>query len=1185
MFLKKIEIQGFKSFADKTIIELSSSVTMVIGPNGSGKSNVVDAVRWVLGEQSMKSLRGGKSEDIIFAGTQSRKPVGFAEVNLYVDNGKGTLPIEYEEVVVTRRLYRSGESEYLINKTPCRLKDIQQLFMNTGVGKEGYSIIGQGKVEEILNSKSEDRRYMFEEAAGILKYRYRKNEAERKLEHTKENLSRVSDIINEIDLRLETLCIQSEKAKQYLGYRDELKEKEISLFNYNMQKGTQLISNLEGKYIIVNDDVNKCESELIKSQELKVITKDNLEQMISKQQEIQQFIFDSDSSIERLNSEKAMCDVQKENNIANFAVLEKEITELKTMIITNEEEKANRKSKIDLLLLNRKRFQEDLDQKQTQYDALYSTLSEKGEVVQAKKDIIEAEHEEEIEIKMNINTLRSEIENAKYNFDKLEKEEKEKIHEKDSKKIDKEEIQSELDKITNEKNVLDKQFKLINDRQDDINNKITNFDNSIEEMLHEYRTKKSRYEFLSEIQREREGYGKAVKEILINSQKDKAFGEGIEGSVADIISAPKEYEVAIEMALGGYLQNIVTVNQESAKKCIAFLKQNRFGRASFLPIGFAKNYKDIDISGVKNESGFIGLAKDLVKYDSKYEEIISNLLGKIVIVNTIDDGIKISKKINSIFKIVTLEGDIISGFGQMTGGSVEKKISSILGRNKEIDQLEKEIKKLEVNIEKEKQKKDEYLQKDPTGSFNYSELNEKLNEINIRSATTKQRLDNINYEIENIAKRIEHIKLEKEELLKKNMLSEESITVASEKVVKILNHKLELQKEIEDYSKDFSEEQSVIDSLKEEITDLKISISSFDESNLTYEDMINMINAEIEKAKINIQKKEDQKVKILAENEDFIIKKQDCDKQIQEIIERKDTIGQSVEDVKNEKDNCNNLINNLDKQIEEMMNNMTVLKTDLSKIESKKIRAEEELEALKVKMIEEYEIPLEELLSHDEEVLEPIKVEKEINILKKNIKNLGSINIEAIEEYRESKERFDFLSAQKNDLENTEGKLKELINEITVVMKEQFKVKFALINQQFGVVFERLFGGGKAAVRLTDENDILNCGVEIEAQPPGKKLQNMMLLSGGEKALTAIALLFGILSTNPSPFCILDEIEAALDDMNVFRFAQYIKEYTDNTQFLIITHRKGTMEVAETLYGVTMQEQGITKLVSMKVKE
>lgn len=1183
MFLKRIELQGFKSFADKTNLEFLNGITTVIGPNGSGKSNIVDAFRWVLGEQSIKNLRGNKSDDVIFAGTQARRSVGFAEVNLVIDNTDGSLPIEYDEVVVTRRLYRSGESEYLINKCECRLKDISQLFFNTGVGKGGYSIIGQGKVEEILNSKSDDRRYIFEEAAGILKYRYRKDEAERKLDNTNTNLIRVNDIVNEIDSRLDGLYSQSEKAKKFLNYREELKTKEISLFNFNMQKNSNTLQELNEKYDILNNQIKDEEDKLVSVQEKKTLTKENIEDILSKQENIQRFMYESDNNIEKLNSEINMIDVQKENNVTNFSVLDKEIIELNELIQRNEQEILTKSDKIELLLNNRKKFETDLAEKEEEYNEIYQKLSKKGEEIEQKKQYIYDSNEKKMNIKMEINTLNNEKQNNEHTYSKIDKEQRENIYAKDSRNMQKEDISILFNNILKTKKEYEDKINKINDVQNNINSKIQEFDNNIENYTTQMKSKKARYTFLNDIQKEREGYARAVKEILLNKERNSEFNKGVEGSIADIIMAPQEYELAIEMALGGYLQNIVTLNEQSAKKCIDYLKQNNYGRASFLPISLVKGKRLSDVSKLEKEKGYVGIASNLVKYNSKYEEIIVNLLGKTLVVETIDDGINISKKYGNSFKIVTLQGDIISTSGQMTGGSIQKKSSSILGRTKEIETLEREIKKLEKNIEEESNKKEVYLNSIDNTDINYSEINEKLNNVNIEYAIENQKLQTIENEIDLIEKRNEKIRIEKENIEQRNKEIDQEINTKQLEVDEMETEISKLQLEIDDYSQNSKDEQKYIDDLKDEITDLKISISSFDESNVSYEEMINMVKDEIEKAKSNIEKKNDQKQKILIENEEFEVKKKEIFNNINEIISKKENINEEIEKTKNEKEENNRLIDVLDKQIEDSLNTISLLKTDLTKIESKKVKVEDEVESLKTTMIEEYEIPLEELMKQEVEALEPNKVQREINVIKREIKGLGAINIEAIEEYKTNKERYDFLSNQRDDLENTASKLKNLIKEMTVIMKEQFKVKFKVINENFGVVFEKLFGGGRAEIRLTDENDILNCPIEIEAQPPGKKLQNMMLLSGGEKSLTAIALLFGILTTNPSPFCILDEIEAALDDINIFRFAQYVKEYANNTQFLIITHRKGTMEIADTMYGVTMQEQGVSKLISMKV--
>lgn len=1184
MFLKKIELQGFKSFADKTEIKFEKGITTVIGPNGSGKSNIVDAFRWVLGEQSMKSLRGMKSEDIIFAGTQSRKPVGFAEVNLVVDNSDGTLPIEYDEVVVTRRVYRSGESEYLINKTQCRLKDIQQLFFNTGVGKDGYSIIGQGKVEEILSSKSEDRRYIFEEAAGILKYRYRKNEAERKLENTRVNLTRVNDIISEIDGRLESLCIQAEKAKKYLNYREELKNKEIGLFNYSMKKNNDTLNELEEKMNISNEQLKSEEETLEKMQEDKVQTKEKIENILTKNEDIQKFMYESDNEIEKINSQINMLKMQKDNNDANFEILDKEIIELKELIEKNELDKKNRANKIETLIKNRKKFEDELQQKEEEYNEIYSKLSQRGEEVEKKKDIISNINEQKMNLRININELKNKNINHENIFAKIDKEEKEKIYLKDAKNMEKGDLQIQLNKLANEKKKIEDIIKEKQEKQDKINAEIEKYDLNIQEYTQQLRNKKSRFVFLNDIQNEREGYVKAVKEILLNGQRDAEFGKGIEGSVADIIKTPKEYEVAIEMSLGGYLQNIVTLSEQSATKCINYLKQNNLGRASFLPISAVKGKKIDNISKIQKEKGYIGVASDLVEFNKKYEQIVLNLLGRTIIVDSIENGINIAKKHGYMYKLVTLEGDIISATGQMTGGSYNKKTTSLLGRSKEIEELEKEIKQIENKLNKEIQSKEEYIENIENEDGIDSNLNDNLNNLNIDFALATQNLNNIINEIENLSKRIENIRNEKQNITKEKEDNLILIENQEKELVDFDAQIVNIQEEIQDYTNNFKEEQKYIDDLKDEITDLKISISSFDESNMSFEEMIELINNEIEKANMNILKKKQQKEMIMEENKKFEEEVIICEKQIEQIKSKKENIDKEIEIVKKEREDANILLNNLDKDIENSINNIALLKSDYTKLENKKNKIEDEIESLKTRIVEEYEVSIENIISNNIQLdVEPTKVQKEINDLRRNIKNLGSVNIEAIEEYKESKERFDFLSEQKDDLENTENKLKKLIQEMTVIMKEQFRTRFKIINENFSQVFEKLFGGGKAELRLTDENDILNCGVEIEAQPPGKKLQNMMLLSGGEKSLTAIALLFGILKANPSPFCILDEIEAALDDINIFRFAQFLKEYAQKTQFLIITHRKGTMEIAETLYGVTMQEQGVSKLISTKI--
>ncbi len=859
MFLKKIELQGFKSFADKTEIKFEKGITTVIGPNGSGKSNVVDAFRWVLGEQSMKSLRGMKSEDVIFTGTQSRKPVGFAQVNLVVDNSNGVLPIEYEEVVVTRRVYRSGESEYLINKTPCRLKDIQQLFFNTGVGKEGYSIIGQGKVEEILSSKPEDKRHIFEEAAGILKYRYRKNEAERKLENTRTNLTRVNDIITEIDGRLETLCVQSEKAKKYLNYREELKSKEIGLFNYSMKKNNDALNELDEKMNISTEQLKQEEDNLEKMQQSKIETKELIENILTKNEDIQKFMYESDNEIEKINSQINILKMQKENNIANFDVLDKEIIELNELIEKNKLDKENRANKIETLMKNRKKFEEDLKVKEEEYESIYSKLSQRGEEVEKKKDVISDINEQKMNLRININELKNKNISHDNVYTKIDKEEKEKIYLKDAKNMEKGDLQIKLNKLTNEKKGIENILSKIEEEREKINLQIEKYDKNIQQYTEDLRIKKSRVIFLNDIQNEREGYVKAVKEILLNGQRDASFGKGIEGSVADIIKTPKEYEVAIEMSLGGYLQNIVTLSEESATKCINYLKQNNFGRASFLPISAIKGKKIDNISKIQKEAGYIGIASDLVEFNKKYEQIVLNLLGRTIIVDNIQNGINIAKKYGYMYKLVTLEGDIISATGQMTGGSYNKKTTSLLGRSKEIEELNSEIKKIEKKLNQENEEKEKYLSSVNLEENSDSSLLEKLNNLNIEFALDTQNLNNIINEVETLSKRIEDIRNEKNNINEDKEKNLKEIEQKEKMLVDYDNQVSSIQEEIQDYTNSFKDEQKYIDDLKDEITDLKISISSFDESNISFEEMIELLENEIQKANINIEKKKEQK--------------------------------------------------------------------------------------------------------------------------------------------------------------------------------------------------------------------------------------------------------------------------------------------------------------------------------------
>ena len=1183
MYLKRLEMQGFKSFADKTVLEFMPGITTVIGPNGSGKSNISDSIRWVLGEQSIKSLRGSKSEDIIFAGTQSRKSLGFAEVSIVIDNSDEKLPIEFAEVVVTRRIFRNGESGYFINKTPCRLKDVLELFMDTGIGKDGYSIIGQGKIDEILSNKSEDRRNIFEEAAGIVKYRARKNESEKKLEQTKLNLLRINDILSEIEANIEPLKLQSEKAKKFLDLREELKSIEIGLFIYNIDNYKSKLEELMKDIEIINSQKTEEENKLSVLQNSKEILKQELEEIISKIEETQNLGFESEKRIEQINSEINVQNERIANNIQNRETYLKEIEELKKRNEEITEEKENRINKKDYLKASREKFAKELEEKEVELKELSSKLTEEEKKIEDKKKQVEQDTETKYENREKINTI--EINNE--NLSKRNKTVKGEIQDTISKLDEKRMIKSDLLKTFNEKesrrNECKKRLYEIGERREESNSKIEDYENKINKLTSELRIKDSKKKFLSEMEKEKEGYSRAVKSILLECEKDARLNNGVKGVLANLITVPEEYQTAIEMVLGQTLQNIVTETEEDAKKLIEYLRKNNLGRASFLPISSVRG-KNIDRLITNGTQGVIGIAAKLIKADKKYEGIVSNLLGKTVIVDDMDTAIVIAKQNNYSFKIVTLKGDIINPSGAISGGSATQKSTSIIGRTNQIKELEKEIENLNKEIQKITKEKEEYEASIESLLEEISSIEQTSQEIEIEYATEKQRIESLEEAILGFETKLEKLKTETEEIEKTILNNENQKLEIEQNTTNLEQEILSLTAEIQAFADKNKENQKYIDDLNFDITNLKISVSSFDESNNSLEEILARIETEIQGNLDKINSKQTQCREILKDNEGINQSIEDYKQKIEQIKLEVSTSSETVEKLKQQKASKNAEITKTEKEIEEKYSIIEEVKNQENKLEVKKSKLDVELEQIINKMWEDYEITP----NTAGEYKKPSNIAettKKVKNLREEIKGLGSINIDSIEEYKQTKERYDYMCEQRLDLENSSAKLKKVIQEMTKIMKEQFEAQFKTINKNFGEVFQELFGGGKAELKLTDEEDILNCGIEIEVQPPGKKLQNMSLLSGGERAFTAIALLFAILKINPAPFCVLDEIEAALDDVNVYRFADYLKKFAKNTQFLVITHRKGTMEVADTVYGITMEESGISKLLSMKLKK
>ena len=1183
MFLKRLELQGFKSFADKTVLEFMPGITAVIGPNGSGKSNISDSIRWVLGEQSMKSLRGNKSEDIIFAGTQNRKSLGFAEASIVIDNSDGKLPIEFAEVVVTRRIFRNGDSGYFINKTPCRLKDVLELFMDTGIGKDGYSIIGQGKIDEILSNKSEDRRNIFEEAAGIVKYRARKTESEKKLEQTKLNLLRINDILSEIEANIEPLKKQSDKAKKFLELRDELKSIEIGLFLYNIDNYKEQLKKLAEDIDIILSEQKEEESRLSVIQNLKENLKLELEEVITKIEETQNLGFESEKKIEQINSEINVAETKITNNIQNRETYLKEIEELNKRNTEIKEEKDNRISKKDNLLANREKFAKELEEKEKTLNEISSKFSDEEKKIEEKKKQVEQNTEVKYENREKINTIEINNDNLSKRGKTVQNEITDTISKLDEKRM----IKSELLKTFNEKeakrNECEKRLNEIKTKKDEANTKILNYENKINDLSTELRVKDSKQKFLSEMEKEKEGYSRAVKALLLECEKDSKLNKGVKGVLANIITVPTEYQIAIETVLGQTLQNIVTETEEDAKKLIEYLRKNNLGRASFLPIASVKG-KKVDRLIKNNLQGVIGIANDLVKADKEYEGIILNLLGRTVVVENMDTAIILARQNSYGFRIVTLKVDIINPSGAISGGSIAQKTSSIIGRTSQIKELEKEIEKLKQEIEKVSKEKEEYEESIEDLLEEITSIEQSSQEIQIEYATEKQRIESLEESILNLETRLESLKTESKQIEQTILENEKQKSTIKEKTMELEKEIEAISGEIQAFAEKDKENQKYIDDLNFEITNLKISLSSFDENNNSMQEILERIETELQANTSKIESKQEQSKQVLEENEKLKKTIENLKQSIEQIKQEVSLSSETVEKLKQEKIEKNNSITKTETEIEEKYRIIEEIKNQANKLEVKKSKIDVELEQIINKMWEDYEITP-NTAGEYKKPNDIAETTKNVKNLREKIKELGSINIDSIEEYKQTKERYDYMCEQRLDLENSSNKLKKVIQDMTKIMKEQFEAQFKTINKNFGEVFKELFGGGKAELRLTDEEDILNCGIEIEVQPPGKKLQNMSLLSGGERAFTAIALLFAILKINPAPFCVLDEIEAALDDVNVYRFADYLKKFTQDTQFLVITHRKGTMEASDTVYGITMEESGISKLLSMKLEK
>ncbi len=1181
MYLKSIDVQGFKSFANKITFEFHNGITGIVGPNGSGKSNVADAVRWVLGEQSAKQLRGGNMQDVIFSGTETRKPLGFAYVAITLDNSDHKLPIDYQEVTIARRLYRSGESEYLLNGTSCRLKDVNELFYDTGIGKEGYSIIGQGQIDKILSGKPEERRELFDEAAGIVKFKRRKNTALKKLEEEQQNLTRVRDILGELSRQLAPLEKQSETARVYLKKKETLKHLDIQLFLSEMEQFRAQLKENEEKCRIVQSDLETTAADFEKTK----TEYDRLEKELEKlEEEIQK--------AREETTEKTLKKQQLENQIH---ILQEQINSARQNDIhyqerkdSLEEELKKRRDEAENCLEEKKdleqkvkNFEKSLEEVQTEFKEAAMEIHKLEETVEkGKNEIIEILNLrastkgklQRYDAMMEQNSLRRTELNQRYITLKSEAARLQDSGEKYKK--EKAEIEENIQKLVRQGNRCEDQIKKYQAE-------IARGSSQLETGQTAYHREASRLESLKNITERYDGYGNSIRRVM--EQKKRV--PGIRGVVADILKVEKEYETAIETALGGSIQNIVTDNEDTAKELIGFLKKNKYGRATFLPLTSMNNKKPLNNFQVLKEPGVIGIASDLVKVAEEYQGLAVYLLGRTLVVDHIDHGIGIARKYHYSIRMVTLEGESLNPGGSLTGGSF-KNNSNLLGRRREIEELQDTVEALKKDMEEMQKKLEEYREKRNQYRDQAASIQEQLQEQYIRENTVQVNLDSMGGKKEEIRKEYEDLKLEKEELEKQTKeIRENTSSIQME-----LETSASQEKSLEDL---INKNQELLEKRKKEESEISSRLEQIHLESAGFTSRQGFVEENLNRIQDEIRSLNEQK-EILTGNmnrgQEEILQKEEEIAQIQEKIHAaEEEVLQEQEKIKlglESKEEMTRDHKGFFAKRDELSSKMSLLDKESYRLQGQKEKLEEEQETQTNYMWEEYEITYGRAKEQMQDDLgERTEIKKQIQQVKSEIRQLGNVNVNAIEEYKEISQRHDFMKTQHEDLVKSEETLLGIIQELDTGMRRQFEEKFAQIRIEFDKAFKELFGGGKGTLELDETEDILEAGIRIISQPPGKKLQNMMQLSGGEKALTAIALLFAIQNLKPSPFCLLDEIEAALDDSNVTRYAQYLHKLTKNTQFIIITHRRGTMAAADRLYGITMQEKGVSTLVSVDLIE
>ena len=1181
MYLKNIEVYGFKSFAQKINFEFHNGITGIVGPNGSGKSNVGDAVRWVLGEQSAKQLRGGNMQDVIFSGTENRKPLSFASVSITLDNSDHKLPVDYNEVTVARRLYRSGESEYLINGSGCRLKDIQEMFYDTGIGKEGYSIIGQGQIDKILSGKPEERRELFDEAAGIVKFKRRKITTLKKLDEERQNLVRVTDILSELTKQLGPLERQSETARIYLAKRDELKELDINLFLLDHQRTGELLNELETK-------LSQAQQELDEAQSAYEQTKAEYERL---EQELEEL----NTKLDALKEEQQENALLKQQYEGQVKVLEEQISSGRqnsehfrsrlTVLKDDLQKRSEEKEKLTeerAALYNRLKETRDNLKKET--ESLENIVSNVDECTQAVED----GKNEIIEILNSRATTKGKAQRFDAMMEQLDirkAEVSQRILRLKSEEAilesDREKAQKQYDAVTNVIQSTNAECVRLDEEIHQIQEKLKKQNSQMEIGQTAYHREASRLESLRNITERYDGYGNSIRRVM----EQKSREPGIRGVVADIIHVQKDYEFAIETALGGSIQNIVTDNEQTAKRMISFLKKNRYGRATFLPLSNISGRGGLAQKDVLREPGVVGTANTLVEADAEYSELVMYLLGRVLVVDNIDHAIAIGKKYRHSLRMVTIEGESLSPGGSMTGGAF-KNNSNLLGRRREIEELERSVGILKKELEETQRAIGENRSRRNVLRDTIADFQQQLQQQYVEQNTAKMNLAQIQEKEDEIQSSYRRIEREQEELRQQaGEIRQDHSSIAreledSQKDEKELEVFIETkQKELEEWKAEETEKNHVLEKIR-------LEESSLEQQNHFLQENISRLENEIEA----YHRESEEITENLSRSAEEIHKKEDgieeLKKAVTECTGKEEVLDARRIEWQEEKEKLSTSHKSFFEKRDHLSEKTSLLDKECFRLCSQAEKIEEQRESQISYMWEEYEItPNNALQYRKEELTDRQTIKKDVLRIKDEIRKLGSVNVNAIEDYKNLLERHTFLSAQYEDIVKAEETLEGIIQELDEGMRKQFTEKFRDIQREFDKAFKELFGGGKGTLELAEDEDILEAGIRIISQPPGKKLQNMMQLSGGEKALTAIALLFAIQNLKPSPFCLLDEIEAALDDSNVGRFASYLQKLTKNTQFIIITHRRGTMNAADRLYGITMQEKGVSTLVSVDLVE